>query len=56
VDRYLSLLRAGGSDYPITLLSRAGVDLARPETIHAVAVELDALVDRLAAELRVSVI
>ena len=55
VDRYLSLLRAGGSDYPITLLSRAGVDLARPETIHAVAVELDALVDRLAAELRVSV-
>ncbi|HKY50585.1 MAG TPA: M3 family metallopeptidase, partial [Candidatus Limnocylindria bacterium] len=55
VDRYLSLLRAGGSDYPITLLARAGVDLGRPETIHAVAAELDALVGRLATELRVSV-
>jgi oligoendopeptidase F len=47
VDRYLSLLRAGGSDYPMKLLSRAGVDLSRPDTVKAVASELDMLVGRL---------
>jgi oligoendopeptidase F len=51
VGRYLSLLRAGGSDYPMHLLARAGVDLSRPDTVQAVAVELDALVGRLEAEL-----
>jgi oligoendopeptidase F len=47
VDRYLSLLRAGGSDYPMKLLARAGVDLSRPDTVSAVASELDMLVGRL---------
>jgi oligoendopeptidase F len=47
VDRYLSLLRAGGSDYPMKLLSRAGVDLSRPDTVRSVATELDMLVGRL---------
>jgi oligoendopeptidase F len=51
VDRYLSLLRAGGSDYPMTLLQRAGVDLSQPETVRAVASELDMLVGRLENEL-----
>jgi oligoendopeptidase F len=51
VARYLSLLRAGGSDYPMTLLARAGVDLSRPDTVHAVCAELDALVARLEHEL-----
>jgi oligoendopeptidase F len=51
VARYLSLLRAGGSDYPMTLLARAGVDLSRPDTVHAVCAELDALVERLEKEL-----
>ena len=51
VARYLSLLRAGGSDYPMTLLARAGVDLSRPDTVHAVCTELDALVERLEQEL-----
>jgi oligoendopeptidase F len=51
VARYLSLLRAGGSDYPMTLLARAGVDLSRPETVSAVAAELDTLVGRLEHEL-----
>jgi oligoendopeptidase F len=52
VDRYLSLLRAGGSDYPMTLLSRAGVDLSEPDTIRAVSAELDMLVARLEVELQ----
>ena len=51
VARYLGLLRAGGSDYPMTLLSRAGIDLSQPDTVRAVATGLDALVDRLEREL-----
>jgi len=51
VDRYLTLLRAGGSDYPMNLLARAGVDLSQPDTVRAVATELDALVTRLEKEL-----
>ena len=51
VARYLSLLRAGGSDYPMTLLARAGVDLSRPDTVQSVVSELDMLVTRLEAEL-----
>lgn len=51
VDRYLTLLRAGGSDYPMTLLARAGVDLSQPDTVRAVGSELNALVGRLEATL-----
>jgi len=51
VARYLSLLRAGGSDYPMRLLARAGVDLSQPDTVRAVSAELDMLVGRLEAEL-----
>ena len=51
VERYLTLLRAGGSDYPMNLLARAGVDLSQPETVRAVATELDMLVGRLEEEL-----
>jgi oligoendopeptidase F len=50
VNRYLSLLSAGGSDYPIALLQRAGVDLTQPDTVRAVCRELDALVERLERE------
>jgi oligoendopeptidase F len=51
VDRYLTLLRAGGSAYPMDLLARAGVDLSQPDTVRAVATELDGLVSKLEAEL-----
>ena len=51
VNRYLNLLRAGGSDYPMNLLARAGVDLSQPDTVRAVAAELDTLVARLEQEL-----
>ena len=52
VSRYLSLLQAGGSDYPMNLLARAGVDLSRPETVQAVVAELDVLVGQLEQELQ----
>ncbi|MBM3807753.1 MAG: oligoendopeptidase F [Acidimicrobiia bacterium] len=51
VDRYLGLLKAGGSDHPMTLLKKAGVDLSKPETVRAVSIQLDGLVDRLEREL-----
>ena len=51
VNRYLNLLKAGGSDYPMNLLARAGVDLSQPDTVRAVSAELDTLVARLEQEL-----
>ena len=47
VDRYLALLRAGGSDHPMTLLKQAGVDLSQPTAIRALVQRFDGLVDRL---------
>jgi oligoendopeptidase F len=51
IDRYLTLLKSGGSDHPMTLLQKAGVDLGRPETVRAVVDQLDALVSRLEREI-----
>ncbi|HEX3702414.1 MAG TPA: oligoendopeptidase F [Vicinamibacterales bacterium] len=45
--RYLTLLESGGSDHPMALLKRAGVDLGKPETVRAVVAQLDTLVTRL---------
>ncbi len=47
ITRYLELLAAGGSDYPMTLLQQSGIDLADPATVGAVATLLDTLVDQL---------
>jgi oligoendopeptidase F len=51
IDRYLTLLKSGGSDHPMTLLQRASVDLSRPEPVRAVVEQLDALVTRLEREI-----
>ena len=50
-DRYLTLLRAGGNDYPMEQLKKAGVDLAQPDTVMAVIEQLNDLVSRLEREL-----
>jgi len=50
-DRYLALLRAGGNDYPMEQLRKAGVDLSLPDTVLAVVDQLDDLVTRLEREL-----
>ncbi|KUO64860.1 MAG: oligopeptidase PepB [Gracilibacter sp. BRH_c7a] len=34
VERYLKFLGSGGSDYPIELLRRAGVDMEKPEPVE----------------------
>lgn len=51
VGRYLDLLRAGGSDHPMVLLKRAGVDLAQPTAIRALVARLDRLVTELESAL-----
>jgi oligoendopeptidase F len=50
-ERFLALLRSGGSDYPMELLRKAGVDLSQPDTVLAVVDQLDDLVTRLENEL-----
>ena len=50
-ERYLTLLRSGGNDYPMEQLKKAGVDLAQPDTVRAVIEQLDDLVTRLEGEL-----
>ena len=47
IERYLTLLKSGGSDHPMPLLQRAGVDLSKPETVRAVVDQLDSLVTQL---------
>jgi oligoendopeptidase F len=51
IGRYLNLLRSGGSDHPMPLLQRAGIDLSKPEPVRAVVDQLDMLVTRLEQEL-----
>ncbi len=51
VDRYLELLRAGGSDHPITLLQRAGIDFTTTKPVDALVATMDRLVDDLEQEL-----
>ena len=47
VDNYKNLLRAGGSDYPYTLLRNAGVDMATPAPYRAVAAKMNAIMDEM---------
>jgi oligoendopeptidase F len=42
--RYLELLESGGSDDPLVLLKRAGVDLTTPEPVQAALAEFDGIV------------
>jgi len=51
VDRYLNLLKAGGSDYPMNLLEEAGVDMSDPQTYQAVITLTEELVTQLENEL-----
>ena len=48
-EAYLSMLKAGGSDYPIQLIRRAGIDLASPEPYRAVIARFSKAIDELEA-------
>ncbi len=47
VQRYLDFLKSGGSDYPIQLLQKAGVDLTTPEPVEDALKYFARLVDEL---------
>ncbi len=50
-EAYVSLLRQGGSDYPIEEVRKAGVDLTTKEPFEAVVSRMEELVGRLEKEL-----
>lgn len=50
-EDYLTLLKSGGNDHPMTQLKKAGVDLEKEESFSAVALEFDRLLDILEKEL-----
>jgi len=49
VKRYLDFLAGGGSDYPIELLRKAGVDMERPEPVRQTLRVFSELLDELEA-------
>ena len=49
VDRYLTLLKAGGSDDPHELLKRAGVDMTTAAPYDAVAARMNRIMDEMEA-------
>ncbi len=49
VENYKNLLRAGGSDYPYELLTRAGVDMATPGPYRAAVAKMNAIMDEMEA-------
>src|SRR3954451_23703618 len=50
-ERYLTLLKSGGNDYPMEQLRKAGIDLSQPDTVRAIVDQLEGLVSRLEREL-----
>ena len=49
-ERYLTLLKSGGNDYPMAQLKKAGVDLTQRATIQAVIDQMDHLVSQMESE------
>jgi oligoendopeptidase F len=48
-ERFLTLLSAGGSDYPYELYKRAGIDMATPAPYRALAARMNRLLDEIEA-------
>jgi len=51
-ERFLELLRAGGSDYPYELYKRAGIDMASPAPYQALIARMNRIMDDIEALLR----
>jgi oligoendopeptidase F len=47
IDAHLDLLSAGGSDYPIELLKKAGVDMTTPQPLDATMHQLNRVMDEI---------
>jgi oligoendopeptidase F len=46
-QRYLQMLEAGGSDYPLNLLKEAGIDLTTPEPVKLALKEFGTIIDEM---------
>jgi oligoendopeptidase F len=47
IDRYLTLLKSGGSDYPINLLKKAGVDMTTAEPLQLTMKKMNRIMDEM---------
>ena len=50
-ESYLDVLRAGGSDYPVEVIRRAGLDMTTPAPYQALVAKFNRTLDQLEAEL-----
>ncbi|MEJ0007358.1 MAG: M3 family metallopeptidase [Steroidobacteraceae bacterium] len=48
-DRFLAMLKAGGSAYPYDLYKRAGIDMAAPAPYQALVARMNRLMDEIEA-------
>lgn len=48
-DRYIAMLKAGGSDYPYALYKKAGLDMASPAPYEALAARMNRIMDEIDA-------
>lgn len=48
-DRYIAMLKAGGSDYPYTLYKKAGLDMASPAPYEALVARMNKIMDQIDA-------
>lgn len=46
-DRYIAMLKAGGSDYPYDLYKKAGLDMASPEPYKALVARMNTVMDEI---------
>ncbi len=51
-ESYLDVLRAGGSDYPVEVIRRAGLDMTTPAPYQALVAKFSRTLDQLEAELK----
>jgi oligoendopeptidase F len=48
-DRFIAMLKAGGSDYPFDLYKKAGLDMAGPAPYQALIARMNRLMDQIDA-------
>ena len=51
LEKYITLLKSGGNDYPMEQLKKAGVDLSKEEAILSLTKQLDKMLDLLEKEI-----
>ena len=51
VEKYVGFLKSGGSDYPINILQKAGVDMTTPAPLQATIDRFNELLDMLENEI-----